>query len=86
MLAVDYRWRVLIAVGFGTYMATMDFSIVNIALPSAHLAEAPEESGRVALVDRRGVKDDAEIAARPGRWRIWYCMTPRSVENGARRR
>jgi EmrB/QacA subfamily drug resistance transporter len=31
---VDYRWRVLLAVGFGTYMATMDFSIVNIALPT----------------------------------------------------
>jgi EmrB/QacA subfamily drug resistance transporter len=31
---VDYRWRALVAVGFGTYMATMDFSIVNIALPT----------------------------------------------------
>lgn len=31
---VDYRWKVLVAVGFGTFMATMDFSIVNIALPT----------------------------------------------------
>jgi EmrB/QacA subfamily drug resistance transporter len=31
---MDYRWRVLMAVGFGTYMATMDLSIVNIALPT----------------------------------------------------
>ena len=28
------KWRTLIAVGFGTFMATMDFSIVNVALPS----------------------------------------------------
>lgn len=28
------RWRTLIAVGFGTYFATMDFSIINVALPS----------------------------------------------------
>jgi EmrB/QacA subfamily drug resistance transporter len=31
---VDYRWRALVAVAFGTYMATMDFSIVNVALPT----------------------------------------------------
>jgi len=31
---MDYKWRVLIAVCFGTYMATMDFSIVNVALPT----------------------------------------------------
>jgi EmrB/QacA subfamily drug resistance transporter len=31
---VEYRWRVLAAVAFGTYMATMDFSIVNVALPT----------------------------------------------------
>lgn len=29
-----YKWRCLIAVCFGTYMATMDFSIVNVALPT----------------------------------------------------
>jgi EmrB/QacA subfamily drug resistance transporter len=28
------RWRTLIAVGFGTFMATMDFSIINVALPT----------------------------------------------------
>ncbi|MGE3960376.1 MAG: MFS transporter [Dehalococcoidia bacterium] len=28
------KWRTLIAVGFGTFMATMDFSIVNVALPT----------------------------------------------------
>ena len=31
---MDYKWRCLIAVCFGTYMATMDFSIVNVALPT----------------------------------------------------
>ncbi|MCK9518420.1 MAG: MFS transporter [Dehalococcoidia bacterium] len=30
---MHYKWRALIAVCFGTYMATMDFSIVNVALP-----------------------------------------------------
>lgn len=29
-----YKWQVLIAIAFGTYVATMDFSIVNIALPT----------------------------------------------------
>jgi EmrB/QacA subfamily drug resistance transporter len=29
-----YKWRVLMAVCFGSYMATMDFSIVNVALPT----------------------------------------------------
>ena len=29
-----YKWRALIAVTFGTYMATMDFSIINVALPT----------------------------------------------------
>jgi len=31
---MPYKWRVLLAVCFGTYMATMDFSIVNVALPT----------------------------------------------------
>jgi len=31
---VAYKWRCLIAVCFGTFMATMDFSIVNVALPT----------------------------------------------------
>jgi EmrB/QacA subfamily drug resistance transporter len=31
---VEYRWRALAAVAFGTYMATMDFSIVTVALPT----------------------------------------------------
>ena len=31
---MDYKWRCLIAVCFGTFMATMDFSIVNVALPT----------------------------------------------------
>ncbi|MFN8557643.1 MAG: MFS transporter [Dehalococcoidia bacterium] len=29
-----YKWRVLLTVGIGTYMATMDSSIVNIAIPT----------------------------------------------------
>lgn len=29
-----YKWRALLAVAFGTFMATMDFSIVNVALPT----------------------------------------------------
>lgn len=31
---MDYKWKALIAVCFGTYMATMDFSIVNVGLPT----------------------------------------------------
>lgn len=31
---MEYKWRCLIAVCFGTFMATMDFSIVNVALPT----------------------------------------------------
>lgn len=29
-----YKWQCLVAVCFGTFMATMDFSIVNVALPT----------------------------------------------------
>ena len=31
---MSYKWRALIAVCFGSYMATMDGSIVNVALPT----------------------------------------------------
>lgn len=31
---MDYKWRALTTVSIGTYMATMDSSIVNIALPA----------------------------------------------------
>lgn len=31
---MSYKWRALIAICFGSYMATMDFSIVNVALPT----------------------------------------------------
>lgn len=31
---MQYKWRVLIAVGFGSFMATLDFGIINLALPS----------------------------------------------------
>ena len=31
---MELKWRVLLAVGFGTYMATMDFNIVNVAMPT----------------------------------------------------
>jgi len=31
---MSYKWRALIAVAFGTYMGTMDFSIINVALPT----------------------------------------------------
>ncbi|MEX1022016.1 MAG: MFS transporter [Dehalococcoidia bacterium] len=34
LTSIPQRWRTLIAVGFGTFMATMDFSIVNVALPT----------------------------------------------------
>ena len=33
-LKIAYKWRALIAVTFGTYMGTMDFSIINVALPT----------------------------------------------------
>lgn len=31
---MPYKWRVLVSVGFGAYMATLDFGIVNVALPA----------------------------------------------------
>ncbi len=31
---LPYKWRALLAVTFGTFMATMDFSIINVALPT----------------------------------------------------
>src|SRR5437762_13509044 len=31
---MPYRWRALLAVAFGTFMATMDMSIVIVALPT----------------------------------------------------
>ena len=31
---LPYKWRALLAVNFGTFMATMDFSIINVALPT----------------------------------------------------
>jgi EmrB/QacA subfamily drug resistance transporter len=31
---VAYKWQCLIAVGFGSFLATMDVSIVNVALPT----------------------------------------------------
>src|SRR6185503_7676792 len=42
----------------------------RIALPAADLAEAPEEARTGLGIDRNGVEDDAEIAARPARGRI----------------
>lgn len=33
-ISLSYKWRALIAVSFGTYMGTMDFSIINVALPT----------------------------------------------------
>ncbi len=41
---MEYRWRALGAVGFGLFMATMDFGIVNLALPrlAADLAQPPD--------------------------------------------
>ncbi len=41
---MEYKWRCLIAVCFGTFMATMDFSIVNVALPTlSREFESPAE-------------------------------------------
>lgn len=31
---LPYKWRAMLAVNFGTFMATMDFSIINVALPT----------------------------------------------------
>jgi EmrB/QacA subfamily drug resistance transporter len=49
---MQYKWRALIAVSFGTYMGTMDFSIINVALPT--LAEefdrAPDTVVWVSLI------------------------------------
>jgi EmrB/QacA subfamily drug resistance transporter len=42
-----YKWRVLIAIAFGSYLATMDFSVVNVALPS--LSEEFDKSANVVV-------------------------------------
>ncbi len=42
-----YKWRVLIAVCFGSYLATMDFSVVNVALPT--LGEQFDKSADVVV-------------------------------------
>jgi EmrB/QacA subfamily drug resistance transporter len=44
---MEMKWRVLMAVGFGTYMATMDFNIVNVAMPT--LAEEFDRSPDTVL-------------------------------------
>jgi EmrB/QacA subfamily drug resistance transporter len=44
---METKWRVLAAVGFGTYMATMDFNIVNVAMPT--LAEEFDRSPDTVL-------------------------------------
>ncbi|MPZ99780.1 MAG: MFS transporter [Dehalococcoidia bacterium] len=42
---MPYKWRALIAVGFGTFMATMDFNIINIALPEfAEVFDRPADT------------------------------------------
>lgn len=48
---MSYKWKVLCAIAFGTYMATMDMSIVNIALPTLakDLDAAPDTVIWVAL-------------------------------------
>lgn len=48
---MPYKWKVLCAIAFGTYMATMDQSIVNIALPTLarEMDAAPDTVIWVAL-------------------------------------
>jgi len=42
---MPYKWQALIAVCFGTYMATMDISIVNVALPTLRREFAASYAG-----------------------------------------
>lgn len=42
-----YKWRVLIAICFGSYLATMDFSVVNVALPT--LSEEFDKSADIVV-------------------------------------
>jgi EmrB/QacA subfamily drug resistance transporter len=65
---VDYKWRCLIAVCFGTYMATMDFSIVNVALPtlSREFDKSPDTVVWVALASSLMVTGITLTAGRVG--------------------
>ena len=49
---MDRKWKTLIAIGFGTYMSTLDMSIVNIALPqlSAEFSASPSTVVWLSLV------------------------------------
>ncbi len=66
--AVEYKWRCLLAVCFGTFMATMDFSIVNVALPtlSREFDKSPDTVVWVALASSLMVTGITLTAGRMG--------------------
>jgi len=65
---MPYKWQALIAVCFGTYMATMDFSIVNVALPtlSREFNRAPDTVVWATLVSSLVVTGLTLTAGRTG--------------------
>lgn len=65
---MEYKWRCLIAVCFGTFMATMDFSIVNVALPtlSREFDKSPDTVVWVALASSLMVTGITLTAGRVG--------------------
>ncbi|MBK7127716.1 MAG: MFS transporter [Dehalococcoidia bacterium] len=65
---MEYKWRCLIAVCFGTFMATMDFSIVNVALPtlSREFDKPPDTVVWVALASSLMVTGITLTAGRIG--------------------
>jgi EmrB/QacA subfamily drug resistance transporter len=65
---MPYKWQALIAVCFGTYMATMDFSIVNVALPtlSREFGRAPDTVVWATLVSSLVVTGLTLTAGRTG--------------------
>lgn len=65
---MDYKWRCLLAVCFGTFMATMDFSIVNVALPtlSREFDKSPDTVVWVALASSLMVTGITLTAGRMG--------------------
>ena len=65
---MPYKWRVLIAVCFGTYMATMDFSIVNVALPelSREFGRSPDTVVWATLISNLVVTGLTLTAGRTG--------------------
>lgn len=68
MFSIDYKWRALFAVGFGSFIATLDFGIIGLALPrlAEEFAEPPDVIAWVALTHNLVVTGLTLTAGRAG--------------------